>query len=89
MSPQALSNYHKSNSSNDTAVADHRAQEEDVPETEQEVKGESDVPVPEAHEESRKPPVGRRSVLPSKAEIDEHFPLHFNHIYIYCVLSTA
>ena len=38
-----------------TAVAGHRAQEEDAPEDGQEVKGESDVCFPEAHEESRKP----------------------------------
>ena len=33
---------------------------------------------PEAHAEVRLPRVARRPVLPTKAEIDEHFPLHLN-----------
>ena len=34
--------------------------------------------VPEPHVEVRKPRVGRRPLLPTKADIDEHFPLHLN-----------
>lgn len=30
-------------------------------------------------EETRKPKVGRRRVLPTKAEVEEHFPLHFHY----------
>ena len=63
MTPQALSYFHKSDSSSDTDVAENGAQEEDAPEDGQEVEGESDVRVPEAHEESRKPRVGRRLML--------------------------
>ena len=33
---------------------------------------------PEAHAEMRPPRVSRRPVLPTKAEVDEHFPLHLN-----------
>ena len=79
MSPQTLSNFQMSNASNDTAVADHRAQEEDAPEDGQEVKGESDDPVPDAHEESRKPRAVRRPVLPTEAEINKHFPLQLKY----------
>ena len=37
--------------------------------------------VPEAldGEEARRPKIGRRPVLPTKAEIDEHFPLHLHY----------
>ena len=37
-----------------------------------------DIGEPESHEEVRHPRVARRPVLPTKAEIDEHFPLHLN-----------
>ena len=38
------------------------------------------VPVPpQPHEEVRNPRVARRPVLPTKAEIDEHFPLQLNY----------
>ena len=33
---------------------------------------------PEPHEEMRAPRVARRPILPTKAEIAEHFPLHLN-----------
>ena len=38
-------------------------------------------PVPEPGEdfEIRKPRIGRKPVLPKKAEVDEHFPLHLNY----------
>ena len=38
-------------------------------------------PVPEPGEdfEIRKPRIGRKPVLPTKAEVDEHFPLHLNY----------
>ena len=35
------------------------------------------APLPEQHEEARRPRVGRRPVLPTKAEFDDHYPLHF------------
>ena len=79
MSPQALSKFPKSNSNNDAAVAEIRAKEEGAPEDGQDVKGRSDVPVPEVHEDSRGPRVGRRPVLPTKADFDEHFSLHLNY----------
>ena len=34
---------------------------------------------PQPHDEVRIPRVARRPVLPTKAEIDEHFPLHLNY----------
>ena len=37
-------------------------------------------PPPEAPEgEMRQPRLGRRPVLPTKAEVEEHFPLHLNY----------
>ena len=36
-------------------------------------------PVPELHEEMRRPRVGRRPVLPTKADIANHFPLHLQY----------
>ena len=37
------------------------------------------IPVPEAGEEFRQPRVGRRPMAPTKAEIEEHYPLHLNY----------
>ena len=37
------------------------------------------IPVPEAGEEVRQPKVGRRPMAPTKAEVDEHYPLHLNY----------
>ena len=37
------------------------------------------TPAPEQHEEARRPRVGRRPVLPTKAEIDESYTLHLNY----------
>ena len=39
------------------------------------------VPVPEANDgdEQRRPRVSRRPMTPTKAEIDEHLPLHLNY----------
>ena len=37
------------------------------------------TPVPEAHEEVRQPRIGRRLMAPTRAEIDEHYPLHLNY----------
>ena len=37
------------------------------------------APVPESHEETRQPRVGRRPMAPTKAEIEEHYPLHLNY----------
>ena len=34
---------------------------------------------PEAHAEVRAPRVARRPFLPTKADIDEHYPLHLNY----------
>ena len=36
-------------------------------------------PVPESHEEVRQPKVGRRPLAPTKAEVEEHYPLHLNY----------
>ena len=36
-------------------------------------------PVPDVPDETRIPRVGRRPVVPTKAEIEEHFPVH-----LYC-----
>ena len=33
----------------------------------------------EAEGEVRKPRIGRRPLLPTKAEIEEHYPLHLNY----------
>ena len=41
-------------------------------------KKEHATPVPEQREEARRPCVGRRPVLPTKAEIEDHYPLHLN-----------
>ena len=51
-------------------VADH--DERDEPEM-------ADVPGGVGEEEMRQPKVGRRPVLPTKAEVDEHFPLHLHY----------
>ena len=37
------------------------------------------TPVPEASEEVRQPKVGRRPMAPTRAEIDDHYPLHLNY----------
>ena len=39
----------------------------------------ADVPGGVGEEEMRKPKVGRRPVLPTKAEVEEHFPLHLQY----------
>ena len=39
----------------------------------------ADVPGGVGEEEMRKPKVGRRPVLPTKAEVEEHFPLHLHY----------
>ena len=38
-----------------------------------------DVPEPDADAEVRRPRVARRPVLPTKAEVEEHFPLHLHY----------
>ena len=44
-----------------------------------ELKGEEVLPVPVAEDdEVRQPRVGRRPQAPTKAEIEEHYPLHLN-----------
>ena len=40
--------------------------------------GREDNGNPEAHDEVRPPKVARRPILPTKAEIEEHYPLHLN-----------
>ena len=45
----------------------------------EELKNAEVTPVPEAGEEFRQPKVGRRPMAPTKAEIDEHYPLHLNY----------
>ena len=91
MSPQALSNFHKSNSSNHTAVGENRAQEGDALEDGQEVKSKSNAPSHEVHEESWKPRAGRVPVLPTKTEIDERFPLRLKYRSLceHCVAGKA
>ena len=42
-------------------------------------KKEGDVPGGVVEEEMRQPRVGRRPILPTKAEVDEHFPLHLQY----------
>ena len=37
------------------------------------------VPVPEALEEVRQPRIGRKPIAPTKADIEEHLPLHLNY----------
>ena len=66
-------------------------QEQDAPEAGLEAKSESDAPVPEVHEESRKPRVGRRAGLPTKADIDDHFPVYVTSIPLcgHCVAGQA
>ena len=36
-------------------------------------------PPPEAHAEVRPPRVARRPILPTKADVEEHLPLHLNY----------
>ena len=43
---------------------------------------------PEPHAEMRAPRISRRPVLPTKAEIDEHLPLHLN-FRSWCAHSVA
>ena len=38
-----------------------------------------DIGIPDAHAEVQPPGVARRPVLPTKAEIEEHYPLHLNY----------
>ena len=58
------------------ALSEQKELVEDVLEKDEK---ESNAPVPEHHEEARQPRIGRRPILPTKAEIDEHFPLHLNY----------
>ena len=37
------------------------------------------IPAPEDREEIRQPRLGRRPMAPTKAEIEEHYPLHLNY----------
>ena len=37
------------------------------------------LPVPEAHEQVRQPRIGRKPMAPTKAEVEEHLPLHLNY----------
>ena len=37
------------------------------------------TPAPGVHEEVRQPKIGRRPLAPTKAEIEEHYPLHLNY----------
>ena len=37
------------------------------------------IGIPEAHAEVRPPRVARRPILPTKAEIEEHYPLHLKY----------
>jgi hypothetical protein len=37
------------------------------------------VPVPDGDDEVRQPKVGRRPMAPTKAEVEEHYPLHLNY----------
>ena len=43
------------------------------------VQGEEVIPAPEDHDEIRQPRIGRRPLAPTKAEIEEHYPLHLNY----------
>ena len=36
-------------------------------------------PAPDEENEARRPRIGRRPMAPTKADIDEHFPLHLNY----------
>ena len=75
--------------SDDTAIAVDDANKEELKESkgeEDELKGteseeakEEIAPVPEAHEEVRRAKIGRRPDLPTKADIDEHCPLHLHY----------
>ena len=42
-------------------------------------KDDEDIPVPDVHDEVRRPRVGRRPILPTKADLEEHYPLHLNY----------
>ena len=44
-----------------------------------EEKKEEATPVPEQHELTRQPRAGRQPVLPTKVEIEDHYPLHLNY----------
>ena len=37
------------------------------------------IPAPEDQEEIRQPKIGRRPMAPTKAEIEEHYPLHLSY----------
>ena len=45
----------------------------------EEKKKEEAAPVPEPRDDARRPRVGRRPVLPTKAGIEEHHPLYLNY----------
>ena len=75
--------------SDDTAIAVDDANKEELKEskgeddelkrTESEEAKEEIEPVPEAHEEVRRAKIGRRPDLPTKADIEEHYPLHLHY----------
>ena len=54
-------------------VEEANGEDEEVPDPEP-----GEVPVPEP-DEVRKPRVGRRPVLPTKADIENHYPLHLEY----------
>ena len=64
--------------SDDDLIEDKEIEQE---ENKDEAKIEDEVEAPpEAVEgEMRRPRVGRRPILPTKAEVEEHFPLHLNY----------
>ena len=71
------------------AVAPPSIERDEVAEGQEERRGQVDEEVQEAvqgdigilepHAEVRAPRVARRPILPTKAEIEEHFPLHLNY----------
>ena len=69
----------KSEEDKDKEIEDHEIEEERV-EAEEE-KHESEVVRPPVDEsgEMRRPRLGRRPMLPTKAEVLEHYPLHLNY----------
>ena len=61
----------------DGAIPEASSEVKELVESE-EMKNSEVTPVPDAHDEVRQPRVGRRPMAPTKAEIEEHYPLHLN-----------
>ena len=59
-------------------TAEAQAEDEKLVETEK-LESREAAPVPEVYDEVRQPRVGRRPMAPTKAEIEEHHPLHLSY----------